>query len=98
MSSILLFNTTSIVGEKGIEELKIISEMTKFIQTKVIYLITLNKTLIDKEELLKELSPYFLWVLRDTSSDQLRTEDGLKFSNKEIFEIGLNNKPVTTYK
>ena len=85
ISSVILFNTTSLVGEKGISELSLLNDMDDSIMS-------LKISDLEKERLINKVQPKLIWVIRDIGSVQLKDDEGNFVSNKEYFEICLLKK------
>lgn len=83
ISSLFLYNTTSNIDEQGISELSLAAHLSKSITT---------DSNIDKDALLTELAPKFIWVLRDFSLLKTHPETGQEISSKEYLEICLRKK------
>ncbi len=83
ISSLFIYNTTSNIDENGISELSLAAHLSKSITTNV------N---VDKESLLTELSPKFIWLLRDFTLLKTHPETGQEISSKEYLEICLRKK------
>ena len=47
---------------------------------------------INKDELLTELSPKFIWIIRDFTLEKVHPETGEEISSKEYLELCLKNK------
>jgi hypothetical protein len=47
---------------------------------------------VDKDILLAELAPKFIWVLRDFTLEKVHPETGEEISNNEYLEISLRKK------
>ena len=83
ISSLFLYNTYSNIDENGINELSLAAHLSNAITT---------NTNIDKDELLTELSPKFIWIIRDFTLEKIHPETGEEISSKEYLELCLKNK------
>ena len=83
ISSLFLYNTYSNIDEHGINELSLAAHLSNAITT---------NSNIDKDELLTELSPKFIWIIRDFTLEKIHPETGQEISSKEYLELCLKNK------
>ena len=83
ISSLFLYNTYSNIDEHGINELSIAAHLSNAITT---------NSNIDKDDLLTELSPKFIWIIRDFTLEKIHPETGEEISSKEYLELCLRNK------
>ena len=83
ISSLFLYNTYSNIDEHGINELSLAAHLSSAITT---------NSNIDKDELLTELSPKFIWIIRDFTLEKIHPETGEEISSKEYLELCLKNK------
>ena len=83
ISSLFLYNTYSNIDEHGINELSLAAHLSNAITT---------NSNIDKDELLTELSPKFIWIIRDFTLEKVHPETGEEISSKEYMELCLKNK------
>ena len=83
ISSLFLYNTYSNIDEHGINELSLAAHLSNAITT---------NSNIDKDELLTELSPKFIWIIRDFTLEKVHHETGEEISSKEYLELCLKNK------
>ena len=83
ISSLFLYNTYSNIDEHGISELSLAAHLSNAITT---------NSNIDKDELLTELSPKFIWIIRDFTLEKIHPETGEEISSKEYLELCLKNK------
>ena len=83
ISSLFLYNTYSNIDENGINELSLAAHLSNAITT---------NSNIDKDELLTELSPKFIWIIRDFTLEKIHPETGQEISSKEYLELCLKNK------
>lgn len=83
ISSLFIYNTTSNIDEHGISELSLAAHLSNAIST---------NSNIDKDSLISELAPKFIWVLRDFTLEKVHPETGQEISSKEYLEICLRKK------
>ena len=83
ISSLFLYNTYSNIDEHGINELSLAAHLSNAITT---------NSNIDKDDLLTELSPKFIWIIRDFTLEKIHPETGEEISSKEYLELCLKNK------
>ena len=83
ISSLFLYNTYSNIDENGINELSLAAHLSNAITT---------NSNINKDELLTELSPKFIWIIRDFTLEKIHPETGEEISSKEYLELCLKNK------
>ena len=83
ISSLFLYNTYSNIDEHGISELSLAAHLSNAITT---------NSEINKDELLTELSPKFIWIIRDFTLEKVHPETGEEISSKEYLELCLKNK------
>jgi hypothetical protein len=83
ISSLFLYNTYSNIDEHGINELSLAAHLSNAITT---------NSNIDKDELLTELSPKFIWIIRDFTLEKVHPETGEEITSKEYMELCLKNK------
>ena len=83
ISSLFLFNTHSNIDENGIGELGLAAHLSKSITT---------NSDINKDELLTELSPKFIWIIRDFTLEMRHPETGQEITSKEYLEECLKKK------
>ena len=77
ISSLFLYNTYSNIDENGINELSLAAHLSNAITT---------NTNINKDELLTELSPKFIWIIRDFTLEKVHPETGEEITSKEYLE------------
>ena len=82
ISSLFIYNTTGNIDERSIGELALAAHLSNSIATD-----TKNK-----DEVIRELAPKFIWVLRDFTLDKVDPETGEEISSNEYLEICLRNK------
>ena len=83
ISSLFLYNTYSNIDEHGINELSLAAHLSNSITT---------NSNINKDELLTELSPKFIWIIRDFILEKVHPETGEEITSKEYLELCLKNK------
>ena len=83
ISSLFLYNTYSNIDENGINELSLAAHLSNAITT---------NANINKDELLTELSPKFIWIIRDFTLEKIHPETGEEITSKEYLELCLKNK------
>ena len=83
ISSLFLYNTYSNIDEHGINELSLAAHLSDAITT---------NSNINKDELLTELSPKFIWIIRDFTLEKIHPETGEEITSKEYLELCLKNK------
>ena len=52
------------------------------------------KSTVNKDALLHELSPKFIWVIRDFTLEKVHPETGQPMSSKEYLEVCLRSKVI----
>ena len=82
-SRIFAYNTYFNIDENGINELFLSAHLSNSITT---------NTNINKDELLTELSPKFIWIIRDFTLEKVHPETVKEISSKEYLELCLKNK------
>jgi len=85
ISSLFLYNTYSNIDEHGISELSLAAHLSNAITT---------NSDINKDELLTQLAPNFIWIIRDFTLDKVHPETGEEITSKEYLELCLKNKRV----
>jgi hypothetical protein len=83
ISSLFLYNTYSNIDENGINELSLAAHLSDAITT---------NSNINKDDLLTELSPKFIWIIRDFTLEKVHPETGEEITSKEYLELCLKNK------
>ena len=83
ISSLFLYNTYSNIDEHGINELSLAAHLSNAITT---------NSNINKDDLLTELSPKFIWIIRDFTLEKIHPETGEEISSKEYLELCVKNK------
>ena len=83
ISSLFIYNSNNNIDEFGISELALAAQLSNSIAT---------NALVDKEMMITELAPRFIWVLRDFSLEKVHPESGKEISSNEYLEISLRKK------
>lgn len=78
-----MYNTFSNIDEHGISELSLAAHLSNAIQT---------NSNIDKDNLLTQLAPKFIWIIRDFTLEKIHPETGQEISSKEYLELCLKRK------
>lgn len=85
----MLYNTTSNIDEQGISELSLAAHISNSIATDS----NLNNDdPKNKDSVISELAPKFIWVIRDFSLEKTHPDTGEVISSKEYLELCLNKK------
>ena len=83
ISSLFIYNTNGNIDEKSISELALAAHLSNAI--------ALN-TIEDKDLIINELAPKFIWVLRDFILDKIDVDTGEEITSDEYLELCLRNK------
>jgi len=83
ISSLFIYNTNGNIDEKSINDLALAAHLSNIVAT---------NTIEDKDLIINELAPKFIWVLRDFNLDKLDPETGEEISSNEYLELCLRNK------
>ena len=83
ISSLFIYNTNGNIDEKSINDLALAAHLSNIVAT---------NTIEDKDLIINELAPKFIWVLRDFSLDKIDPETGEEISSNEYLELCLRNK------
>ena len=83
ISSLFIYNTNGNIDEKLINDLALAAHLSNIVAT---------NTIEDKDLIINELAPKFIWVLRDFSLDKIDPETGEEISSNEYLELCLRNK------
>ena len=83
ISSLFIYNTHGNIDERSIGDLALAAHISNTVATNVIE---------DKDEMINQLAPKFIWVLRDFVLDKIDPETGKEISSNEYLEICLRNK------
>ena len=85
ISSLFLYNTVGNIDEKSISELALAAHLSSCIATDL-------KSEEQKERLIEDLTPKFIWTLRDFTLEKINPETGEEISSDEYLELCLRNK------
>lgn len=83
LSSLFIYNSESHIDEHSISELSLAAHISNSIST---------NSGIDKDALITELSPKFIWILRNFTLEKVHPETKQEISSKEYMEMCLRNK------
>ena len=83
ISSLFIYNTNGNIDEKSINDLALAAHLSTIVAT---------NTIEDKDLIINELAPKFIWVLRDFILDKFDPETGEEISSNEYLELCLRNK------
>ena len=83
ISSLFIYNINGNIDEKSINDLALAAHLSNIVAT---------NTIEDKDLIINELAPKFIWVLRDFSLDKIDPETGEEISSNEYLELCLRNK------
>lgn len=83
ISSLFVYNTTANIDEKSISELSLAAHLSSSIAV---------NSAVNKDSILTELAPKFIWVLRDFTLEKVNPETGEEMSSNEYLELCLRNK------
>ena len=83
ISSLFIYNTNGNIDEKSINDLALAAHLSNIVAT---------NTIEDKDLIINELAPKFIWVLRDFSLDKIDPETGEEINSNEYLELCLRNK------
>ncbi len=83
ISSLFIYNTNGNIDEKSISELALAAHLSNSIAT---------NAKIDKDVLIEELAPKFIWTLRDFTLDKIDPDTNEEISSNEYLELCLRNK------
>lgn len=95
LASLFIYNSRGVIDSSAIEDLSLVVNLTKYIQTKARSL--REETADGQQETASELAtffPDFLWIVRDFTL-QLE-EDGRKVTPRDYFESALKQQPPLT--
>ena len=85
LSSLFIYNTNGNIDEQSISELALSTYLSNSIAIN-------SNSYIDKDKLIRDLAPKFIWTLRDFSLDKINNETGEEISSDEYLELCLRNK------
>lgn len=83
LSSLFIYNTTGNIDEKAVSELSLAAHLSNTIA---------SNSAIDKDIMISDLAPTFIWVLRDFGLDKINPISGEELSSDEYLELCLRNK------
>ena len=83
ISSLFIYNTNGNIDEKSISELALAAHLSNIIA---------SNTIEDKDLIINELAPKFIWVLRDFILDKIDPDTGEEISSDDYLELCLRNK------
>ena len=83
ISSLFIYNTNGNIDEKSISDLALAAHLSNTVATNAIE---------DKDLLINELAPKFIWVLRDFVLEKIDPDTGDEISSNEYLELCLRNK------
>ena len=85
ISSLFIYNTYGNIDERSIADLALAAHLSNTIAT---------NTIDDKDIIINELTPKFIWVLRDFILDKIDPDTGKEISSNEYLELCLRNKLI----
>ena len=85
LSSLFIYNTNSNIDEQSISELALSTYLSNSIAFNI-------KSDNDKDNIIRELAPKFIWTLRDFTLDKIDPETGEEITSDEYLELCLRNK------
>ena len=83
ISSLFIYNTNGNIDEKSISELALAAHLSNTVA---------SNTIEDKDLMINELAPKFIWVLRDFVLDKIDPDTGEEISSDDYLELCLRNK------
>ena len=83
ISSLFIYNTNGNIDEKSISELALAAHLSNTVAV---------NTIEDKDLIINELAPKFIWVLRDFILDKIDPDTGEEITSNEYLELCLRNK------
>ena len=83
ISSLFIYNTNGNIDEKSIGDLALAAHLSNTVASNAIE---------DKDLLITELAPTFIWVLRDFVLDKIDPDTGEEITSDEYLELCLRNK------
>ncbi len=83
LSSLFIYNSESHIDEHSVSELSLAAHISNAIST---------NSGIDKDSLITQLAPKFIWVLRNFTLEKKHPDTGQEISSKEYMEMCLRNK------
>lgn len=91
ISSLFLYNTTSNIDEQGISELSLAAHLSNSIAISANAASSIDEN-HRKDLIISELSPKFIWILRDFSLEKIHPDTDEEITSKEYLELCLNKK------
>ena len=88
ISSLFIYNTYGNIDERSIADLALAAHLSNTIAT---------NTIDDKDIIINELTPKFIWVLRDFILDKIDPDTGKEISSNDYLELCLRNKLINKY-
>lgn len=85
LSSLFIYNTNGNIDEQAINELALSTYLSNIIAVN-------DNTNINKDKIIRELAPKFIWTLRDFTLDKIDPETGEEITSDEYLELCLRNK------
>ena len=85
ISSLFIYNTYGNIDERSIADLAFMAHLSNTIAT---------NTIDDKDIIINELTPKFIWVLRDFILDKIDPDTGKEISSNDYLELCLRNKLI----
>ena len=83
ISSLFIYNTNGNIDEKSINELALAAHLSNIVA---------SNTIEDKDLIINELAPKFIWVLRDFILDKIDPNTGEEINSDDYLELCLRNK------
>ena len=83
ISSLFIYNTHGNIDERSIGDLALAAHISNTVATNVVE---------DKDMMINEMAPKFIWVLRDFILDKIDPETGKEISSNQYLELCLRNK------
>ena len=83
ISSLFIYNTNGNIDESSISDLALAAHLSNSIAT---------NSIENKDIIISELAPKFIWVLRDFILDKVDPDTGEEISSNEYLELCLKNK------
>ena len=83
ISSLFIYNTNGNIDEKSISDLALAAHLSNTVAV---------NSIEDKDLIISELAPKFIWVLRDFVLDKIDPDTGEEISSNEYLELCLRNK------
>ena len=87
LSSLFIYNTNSNIDEQSISDLALSTYLSNSLAFN-------TKSDSDKDKIIRDLAPKFIWVLRDFTLDKIDPETGEEITFDEYLELCLRNKSL----